>query len=338
MKLNSITTLIAVSLIPCMVFSQNLVPNPSFEFYTNCPSFSPGDICQALPWFQPVKINGDACYYSTTDYFNACDTSGSHPAGVPDNWFGYQNARTGVAYAGIVTSYLNIGTNYREYLEIKLSDSLKQSKLYCITFYINRAEKYDLAADRIGAYFSRDSIIDTTGAYEYLPFIPDMENASGNVIYDTINWTKISGTFLANGGEQFMTIGNFRDDFNTIRDTVTQGGTEGAYYYVDDVSVIELPPDSTSCFEGVGVDELKKQEEILVYPNPVSDNLTIEISSSQQEKKEVSIYNTLGEKILAQNFSAQKYSLNVSAFAKGIYFIMVTDEAGNRVVRKVVKM
>jgi len=64
---------------------------------------------------------------------------------------------------------------------------------------------------------------------------------------------------------------------------------------------------------------------VQIYPNPASDNLTIEIFSSS-EKKELTIYNTLGEKILSESFSGQNHSVNVSAFANGIYFYEVWEK------------
>ena len=58
---------------------------------------------------------------------------------------------------------------------------------------------------------------------------------------DTLNWKLIQGIYVANGGESFITIGNFNNDLTT--DTITSNSTslyDGAYYYIDDVSVIEI--------------------------------------------------------------------------------------------------
>src|SRR6516225_10171851 len=54
----------------------------------------------------------------------------------------------------------------------------------------------------------------------------------------------VIGGYVASGGENYLTLGNFSDDANTI--PVSAGGTgPWAYYYVDDVSV--APLDSGCC-------------------------------------------------------------------------------------------
>ena len=69
--------------------AQNLVPNPSFEDFTTCPTtLGTGGPLQCIPW---IGIN-------SADYFNVC---GGFLIGVPINILGYQEARTGAAYAGI---------------------------------------------------------------------------------------------------------------------------------------------------------------------------------------------------------------------------------------------
>src|SRR6185295_11530904 len=73
-------------------FSQNLVPNPSFENYSTCPN----DLKQiyfAFPWFQPNT------YLNAVDYFNSCTSNSS--IDIPNNWAGYQCPHTGLAYSGI---------------------------------------------------------------------------------------------------------------------------------------------------------------------------------------------------------------------------------------------
>src|SRR5258707_902616 len=61
-----------------MLFSQNLVSNPSFEEYSVCPDL----------WNQTSRATGWSSFRSSTDYFNTCD--GSNVVGVPENFAGYQ--------------------------------------------------------------------------------------------------------------------------------------------------------------------------------------------------------------------------------------------------------
>jgi len=77
--------------------AQNLIVNGDFEDYTTCPwALSQLDFAQY--WINPTTVNG-----GTPDYYNACCTSTW--VGVPKNNFGFQNAYSGSAYGGVITSY-----------------------------------------------------------------------------------------------------------------------------------------------------------------------------------------------------------------------------------------
>ena len=66
-------------------------------------------------------------------------------------------------------------------------------------------------------------------------------------IYETqFYWTPICGKYMAKGGEEYLTIGNFTDDAELEYKKVkrprgfTKPQSNDAYYYVDNVSVIAL--------------------------------------------------------------------------------------------------
>lgn len=216
--------------------SQNLVPNYSFEQYDTCP-YSSSQIKFATPWFQP-NFGGIG---GSTDYYNICDSFNLW-AGIPYNNLGYQHAKTGVAYTGIGVSYNDGLSNGREYLEVKLTDALIAGKKYCIQFYVSLADKSKYAIDAIGVYFSVDSALYYSNDFSYMPVQPQFVN-SGNIISDTSNWSLISGEIIANGGEEFITIGNFYPDSLTSVDTLS--GTWPSYYYIDDISVYLCDCDTT---------------------------------------------------------------------------------------------
>ncbi len=226
MKIYLSVILFCVSFSLC---SQNLVPNPSFEDTIGCPNtFS--QINLAPPWFNPA-LHPDVTPKPTPDYFNQCDTSNKF--GIPDNIFGYQYAKEGIAYAGIYV--LNLGfSNVREYIEVKLIDTLINSKKYYVSFYVNLAESSKYAMKNMGAYLSKEIVIDSTALY--LPYIPQITNSLNNPPISKTKWTLISGTFIASGGEKYITIGNFKDDTDTI--LVENNASVHSYYYIDDVSVV----------------------------------------------------------------------------------------------------
>ncbi len=220
---------------------QNLVPNPSFEDTTNWNNWYVQN--GSTPWFNPTSASPD--YYSIYPGYGGLVPNNSNQ--------GYQLPKTGNAFAGF---YTYLGGETREYLEIELFDSLKANQTYFVEFSISRAEHYRLASDRIGAYFSDTLITQISGVA--FPYIPQIENPSGNIIYDTLNWVPINGTFNANGGEKYLTIGNFRNNSNTQYDSVftTAVTSNWAYYYIDDISVSCL-----SC--PVSISEIQNENSIV---------------------------------------------------------------------------
>jgi len=45
-----------------------------------------------------------------------------------------------------------------------------------------------------------------------IPYIPQIENEDGKILSDTLNWMPVRGIFQAKGKEQYLIIGNFRND------------------------------------------------------------------------------------------------------------------------------
>ena len=174
----------------------------------------------------------------SSDYFNFCATGS---VDVPSNASGFQFPRTGNAYAGIAFSWQQSLPTGREYIEVGLTSSLITNKKYCGGYYVSRAENFLGACDRIGMYLDADSVFYFTGSYSPLIKTPQIENAAGNVITDTVNWVLIKGVFVAQGGERFLLLGNFRDSASTI--TVGPGP---AYYYIDDVFIEEMQVDTAN--------------------------------------------------------------------------------------------
>ena len=62
-----------------------------------------------------------------------------------------------------------------------------------------------------------------------------------------------------------------------------------------------------------------------LYPNPVTDELTISHGSSEINAT-INIYNVLGEKIYAMTMLGEQATINCKPFAAGVYFVRVTNE------------
>ena len=184
---------------------SNLVPDGSFEKYTNCPT-GHGQIELTENWYGVSAIQVQVGTVSP-DYYHACGTDSYR---VPDHTSGYQNARDGKAYAGI----FSYGPGQREFIQTKLLQELQQGCYYQLEFYVNCRDDSRIAADGMGMYLSRDT-------FQYVfdpanPVSPQIASPRGTPLSDTSAWTKVSGLYLSQGGERFITIGNFRPDSSSV--------------------------------------------------------------------------------------------------------------------------
>lgn len=212
---------------------QNLVPNGSFEEYTSCPD-APNQLHYAEPWFDPTK--------ASSDYFNSCSLI-PLSVGVPNNEWGNQVPFQGNAYSGFGAFSYDNTKNYREYLSVKLTEILVKDHNYCLSFYVNLADSSTFAIETIGATLSKDTLkVIPPNPINKLPNI-----VSTKLISDKLNWKKISGEYRAEGGEVYLTIGNFYDDnscgLRQLKDTNSLTYSKGAYYYIDSVSFIKCSSD-----------------------------------------------------------------------------------------------
>jgi arylsulfatase A-like enzyme len=102
-----------------------------------------------------------------------------------------------------------------------------------------------------------------------------------------------------------------------------QGDVQYVYNYVRCVRDISLIS---------AVDEVTTGS-ITVYPIPVENLLTIQ---ADRNIEEISIYAWQGVKIKTLNPYETKVQINTSQLTNGVYFILITDDLGNSVSRKVI--
>jgi OmpA-OmpF porin, OOP family len=210
---------------------KNLVPNPSFEKMIGKPKKA-GELDKAEGWVSPTK--------GTAELFSA--SAKSDEVGSPKNLLGHQYPRSGDNYAGAIL-YDKKNPDSREYLQVELSEPLEAGKIYCVEFYVNIADLSKHSIDLIGAHLSDKKIAEDNTAP--LKVKPQILNKASRILEDQNKWEIICGEFLAAGGEKFLTIGNFSTDkdlkFGKMKKPKDIAGSQNeyAYYFVDDVSVIE---------------------------------------------------------------------------------------------------
>lgn len=125
--------------------TQNLIMNPSFEEYWECPDF--------MQQLERCKYAYNPCK-GTPDYHNAC--SSSPFATVPNAYYGYQEPRSGNAYVGLFHSLSN--EIAKEYIQLSFSEELEPSKLYHFSIFVNVAGNSGWTSDFLHFKFT-DTLI-----------------------------------------------------------------------------------------------------------------------------------------------------------------------------------
>lgn len=71
---------------------------------------------------------------------------------------------------------------------------------------------------------------------------------------------------------------------------------------------------------------------LLTYPNPVMDELKVTINSGNRRQLSLTIFDETGKQVYAQRLTSlqgnNSYSINVSSFAKGSYYVNVITDGG----------
>ncbi len=207
---------------------QNLVKNPSFEEFEECPKKMGNIGVDVLYW--------GAATEGTTDYFNVCSSF----MGVPKNFNGSQNADFGKGYAGL---YFLAPNDYREYLQGELSQTLEKGQHYKLSFYLNLADKSTYAIKKIGVLFAKNKIEEEINQPLNFAEIQKEKNVFNYIEIDKNRflsnkkkWMYVSTEIVANGDENYIVLGNFKNNKSTVY--YKMHGVKGAaYYYIDNVTL-----------------------------------------------------------------------------------------------------
>lgn len=292
----------------------NLVINPSFETFTVCPTYE-DNIIQAIGW---------TSYKESPDYFNACSVLG---LGTPTNVTGYQIPHSGVGYGGFF-AYDNAAANTREIIGGALTQTLNIGQTYYVSAYFALAEIKGISpkfipCNNIGVKFS-------TIPFSTITPVPINNFAhiySSQIISDTMNWTKISGSFIADSNYKYLMIGNFFDDANT--DTINRPSGTRSYFFVDDICV------STNSLTCPIINSVKTNENIdgiKIYPNPANSFLYIDNVSNKNIN--ISINDVIGVE-LYKCFTETGVQIDLSSLPPGMVFVKIQQD-NNSFIKKII--
>src|SRR5690554_2859556 len=178
--------------------SDNMVDNPSFENAQVKKIRKLGDIERADNWTSATKARADL--FSSNANIPEVQ--------VPNNIYGSEEAKDGTNYAGII-AYSYKEKESRTYLQTQLKYPMKKGMRYKVSFNASLAELSKYTTNRLGAYLSKKAI----GSDDKVPAIitdkTHIEHPDKVVFTGMYGWDLVCGEYTAEGGEKFLTIGNF---------------------------------------------------------------------------------------------------------------------------------
>ncbi|MCC6541564.1 MAG: hypothetical protein IT225_05035 [Flavobacteriales bacterium] len=219
-----------------------LVRNGGFEFLEKEPS-TYDQINRAIGWRDATL--------GLSDLFSAATSA--RTVGIPENDYGRIGPFEGEHYAGICGWKADIQRNYEaydqadlfkpawnaysEYLHGELIQPLVADSTYEISFHVALAGNSDRTIMGLGALVTEQAI-----NYQHRKFLEESPQVyTERFITERNTWTEVRGTFVADGKEQYITIGVYPYVGLESQNLVEGPDNRYAYYYIDGISLRLAP-------------------------------------------------------------------------------------------------
>jgi hypothetical protein len=188
----------------------------------------------------------------------------------------------GNSCVGIFTYYQNGLQEQREWIMVPLLEPMSVGQTYYCSFRANAAfggyAQYPtiwLASSNLGMLFTTDD----RQWYDGDPLPAPLNQAHvlyPQVLADTVGWTLVSGSFVADSAYQYLMIGNFFS--NALTDTLHFADPNSVFpWYPRGYTLVDavcVSPNPAGCDLGQGVGEVIADGPVL-FPNPAHDQLVV---------------------------------------------------------------
>ncbi len=160
--------------------------------------------------------------------------------------------------------------------------------------------------------------------------------SSGSPLFD--NQGRLVGTLTGGDSSCDSALLDKPDYYGMFSYSWDKNGTDST-----DVLKYWLDPDNTGVVAlngwALSVQESESNDWITFFPNPVSDQLNIKVSSPERMTLHCTIHDILGNPCLVQDLSSvvnPEMQIDLSGFARGVYLLRIND-GDRQVVRKIIK-
>ncbi len=209
-------TILILSSLPNKLNSQNLVANGGFEDVNSCVEFNAK--CAPEAWFRIPPTDVNVITKKVSRVFDG----------------DYSEI--------IVVENKNHPKTYRVFLYTMLLCPLIQNQEYTLSFYLNSIYQPNY---ELGILFSTEELI--TGLVNPLDFKPSIKVTGGLIKKKKKKeqWQFIEINYKANGGEKFITLGNFNSTPYIFTKKDKPNNSQGdLIYLIDNISLIPNNPNS----------------------------------------------------------------------------------------------
>jgi hypothetical protein len=255
-------------------YSQNLLPNPSFESFTPDPTKRTGDnLLNCIDWISPSG--------GTPDYYIGPRTGEYYKLGQEGNSFiGLANTKDG----------------YHEYIEAKLNAPLIKDKLYCLSMYVSQKNVIQNSVNEIDYCFSNSKIL--VKPDNGLSISPYNKVFTKNDQFSNKSWEQIHSCYKASGTEEYIIIGIFNSNIRIVDVTGKNALNKLFYLFIDNVNLVPIDDiSSCPCYQPTDFGSALNKPLTLKNINFESGKNILLSSSYQELNRLVGYLKTNGQKI-----------------------------------------
>lgn len=298
----------------------NLVKNGSFEDTLPRNYGTHYEICEG--WFNAS--------YGTVDYITPyCHELNWLPWCAPCNFFGCQDAKDGVAYAGLVLYERLTNEINPECLQGALTQTLEENKWYELSFHLNLADSCPFKTCNLDVFFEPTQV----HCSDCLPELNLRFSFDISMVENT-EWHKFSVVFQSDGTENYIYFSNYMDAGDAFQceneNNLSLLMYNSAYYYIDDVRITQLSVPT--------IEEVELPNFFSPNLDGVNDTFVISPDSSGQKPKDVHlvIMNRWGQIMFEgnENDAWNGNDLLNEKVPDGVYFYIAKQKVGDTILTK----
>jgi hypothetical protein len=218
----------------------------------------------------------------------------------------------------VTTGYANAGGN--DSIQNFISDALTQT-----TWFKRKVISGICNVDTTAALLVMAKPIPTTSNISGKTIGAKLDTASYSVnglSASIFNWVVSGATIQSGAGSNKIQVKWSTSGTQLVK--VTETSNQGCIGVQKSLSVTISPT--------IGLNELKANNQVIIYPNPFSETIHITLLNNLKLEKAI-IYDLLGN----ENINSNKNEIDGSSLKSGIYLIMIVDINGNSYKQKLVK-